>query len=650
MAQPLSPLFVDELQEELRAERWTSVLSIYQRDLSAEERNDPRYRVPYAIALMRSGKLSGGLRLLAEEPALAAVGADDIRRFALKPMVDSGDLNRALALLDALLAARPDEIKDLRLRASLLGRLKRWDEAAAAAAKIVEVDPADIAGHAQYLQLLLQGGRVEEAGRHALAVIDRASGDPRLAIFALLALERSGQPVHAARLAREAAESEVIDEALAGAIVRTLFETGNPTLAVETGERLLREGWDSATLRCSLGEAHLATPSESRFDKAIAHLRSGIALEPGSYRMNASLGEALLRKGAYEEAVAYLQIACEIRPKVATTRALYARALKQCRRFSDSAAEFKRLLKLQPSSLRWQRYAAGALSQAGRRDEARKIFDGFVRDRAALLPDDFEAGLDSLWDRLDEAAIPQARLDWAWSLRRDRLDNDREEWERRAKWGHLADHYLLDWLECRSDRVHEPMLRLADLAEAEQFLSGIDIGKGLIVASAHIGPMYAGPLALELLGVPTRWVASTPSVARTAYAKSLISTSDQEDMQIAQAFMRSLRHKYAVVIGVDGAINLAAPRIPFEGQEVTYSSFAARTAHRMAVPSIFAAPLWRDGKINFMLRSLPEPGVTKNPDDYADLWRESFLSALRDFLGGDPENLRLSGGIWRHIR
>ncbi|HEX2802896.1 MAG TPA: tetratricopeptide repeat protein [Sphingomicrobium sp.] len=650
MAPPISDTIADDLREELRAGRWKQAIALYERHLTADEKRSGECRLAYAAALIRSGRVASGVKILAENPSLAAWGSEDLRRWVVKPLVDSGETGKALAVLDSLVAGEDPAIRDLRLRASLLGRQKKWDEAIADAARAVARDPRDPGTNSQYLLLLIQGGRVEEAGRHAAQIADFAADNGRLALAAMLALARSGQSDRAAVLAREAAECESMDCELAGAVVRTLFETGRYDHAVEAGERLLDEGWDGAAIRGYLGEAHLARPSGNRFEKAIGHLRKGVALDPGSHRMNAALGEALLRQGSYDEAVRYLSAACELRPKNAQTRALHARALKQCRRFAEAAVEFRRLLKLQPSSPRWQRYAAGALSQAGRRDEARKVFDIFVAERAANLPDDFEKGLAALWDKLDEAAIPKARLDWAWSLRREELGNDREEWERRAKWGHLADHYLLDWLECRDTQVHEPMRRLSDLAEAEQFLGGIDVSNGLIVAAAHVGPMYAGPLALELLGVPTRWVASTPSVARTSYAKSLISTSDQEDMQIAQAFMRSLRQKYAVVIGVDGAINLAAPRIMFEGQEITYSSFAARTAHRMGVPSIFAAPLWRNGKIGFMLRKLPDPVIVKNPDEYADLWRTSFLGALREFLGGAPESLRLSGGIWRHVR
>jgi len=373
-------------------------------------------------------------------------------------------------------------------------------------------------------------------------------------------------------------------------------------------------------------------------------------MAPSDGLMNYALGEALLRLGRFSDALAPLAKAVELQPKVPQARALYARALKQAGQYAESAREFRTLLKLQPKAGRWERFAAGALAQAGRQEEAASLFDAFVSERAAKLPDTFEEGLDRLWDRVDEAEIPQSRLDWAWSLRTTGQTIDRVEWERAAKWGHLADHYLLDWLECRGDRVHEPMMRLANLDDPERALNEVDRSKGLILASAHIGAMYAGPLALELLGIPSRWLASTPSVARTGYARSLISTSDQDEMQVARSFMQSLRQGYAVVVAVDGSINLGAPRISFESQEITYSSFAARTAQRLGVTSMFCAPFWKEGRIDFVLERLPDAEEGENPDIFADRWRDAFLHSLRTFLGGAPENLRLSGGIWRHIR
>ena len=84
---------------------------------------------------------------------------------------------------------------------------------------------------------------------------------------------------------------------------------------------------------------------------------------------------------------------------------------------------------------------------------------------------------------------------------------------------------------------------------------------------------------------------------------------------------------------------------------MTYSDFASRTAHRMGSSSAFVAPVWRDNnRLGFVLEHLPMPEEGESADAYVVRWREAYLGHLRKFLSGKPENLRLSGGLWRHIR
>lgn len=635
--------------ELLKASRWDEALKAVREDQQAGKPQSAELSLAAAIALIRSGSEAKGMALLTPEVMRLPEARIQLRRHVIPWLIQQRRLEQAADLADRLVAAHPDSIEDLRLGGSVHGRLKHWDKAIAFARRLVALKPDDLPGHTALLQLLLQSERIDEAGDHAHGLGDDVVDHPRLGAIALLALTRSGRTEAAAQIASSFDESLVEDGQLAGSIVRAFFEAGKPEDAVDAGERLLREGIDHPLLRSYLGQAYNASHLPGRYDRAIAHLREGLAVEPDDWRMNSAIGEALLRNRSYTDAIPHLERACARQPDNAQARALYARALKQEGRYDDAAREFRRLLKMQPSSPRWHRYAAGALSQAGHKKEAAKLFDAFVADRREQLPESFEQGLEQLWDRVDAVEIPKARLDWAWSLSHSR-PNDREEWERRAKWGHLADHYLLDWLECREEQAHEAMMRLADLSEVERALAAVDRKKGVILASAHIGAMFAGPLALELLGVRSRWLASTPSVARTAYAGSLISTSDQDDMEVARAFMIALKKRFATVIAVDGAINLAAPRIPFEGQEITYSSFAARTGHRLEVPSIFCAPRWDGDRIGFVMKPLPEPKAREDVEDYAERWRLAYLAELRDFLGGDPENLRLSGGLWRHIR
>ena len=646
----VTSISADLMYEHVRAGEWSEAATLYERGLSREEKQDPELRLPYAVALIRLGKAASGLNLLTDEVVALPNARADLRRHVIPYLIDTKMIERAADLLGRLVSIHPESVDDWRLRGSLLGRLKRWDEAIASAARVIALRPDDVAGHTSYLQLLLQSGRIEEAGAHARSLGSKATQTAKLTNVALMALDRSKQTDAALQLAQSIRDDEVEDGLAAGAIIRTLFEAGRVDEAIDRGERFLALGRDDPLLRSYLGQAYMQSRAPDRYERAAAHLEAGARGQPKDALMNYALGEALLRLRRYSDAIPPLAKAVELQPKVAQARALYARALKQSGRYVEAAREFRALLKLQPSSPRWNRYAAGALSQAGRRREAVALFDTFVEQRAAALPDSFEAGLEALWDRVDTVHIPKPRLDWAWSLRLSNEPADREEWERAAKWGHLADHYLLDWLECRDDRIHEPMMRLADLEDAERTFAEFDQSRGMILASAHVGPMYAGPLALELLGVRSRWLASTPSVARTAYAKSLISTSDQDDMQVAKAFMQSVREGYAVVIAVDGAINLGAPRIIFEGQEITYSSFAARSAHRLGVPSVFCAPRWEGDRIGFVVERLPDPYEEEDADSHAERWRTAYLDALRRFVGGEPQNLRLSGGLWRHIR
>src|SRR5690606_3797422 len=87
----------------------------------------------------------------------------------------------------------------------------------------------------------------------------------------------------------------------------------------------------------------------------------------------------------------------------------------------------------------------------------------------------------------------------------------------------------------------------------------------------------------------------------------------------------------------------------FEGQEMTYSAFASHLAHRLGVPSVFYAPRWENGRVGYTLEMLPAANPGEDPQAYSQRWQKAYFERLREHLGGEPENLRLSGGIWRHV-
>jgi predicted Zn-dependent protease len=637
----------------IRAGEWVSGLESADAAAAQEEEPDGEVRLLVGIALVRSG----AWEISSITPDLVRHGdQNDVRRLLLSSLIQKNALDDATQLLGTMIEAYPPALRDRTQRASLYARLGRWDEAIAEIDLVASSDPEDTAAQAIRLQYRIQGGKVKEAAELARS-IGQLPSDDRTMNFMLLALIREGDRAEAAAFVDRIPQLAVDDPLLAGNMLQALVRAGRLQDAIDLGQWFLGAALDGPLLRSYLAQAwYRGGPPGDRFSRAIEHLQAGVAQAPDDLRMVSLLGQLLLRTGKTAAAIPHLRKSVELQPEMTQIRALYARALKEDGQLSEAAEQFSTLVEKSPDrGGRWQRYAAGALSQAGRREEAADLFDAWVAARAEKLPDSFGDGLDALWTQVDEVSIPQARLDWAWSLRAPDSTLDRAEWERRAKWGYLADHYLLDWLECRDAQVEQAMQQFADeLDVVEDFIAEARArapGKGCVFASAHVGAMYFGPLALELLGVRSRWLASTPSVARTSYARSLISTSDQTQAQVARGFMDALKQDYTVVVVVDGAINLAAPRIDFERQEITFSEFAARTAHRIGSSSAFVAPIWRDNHhLGFVLEHLPLAEEGESADDYAARWRTAYLGHLRTFLAGRPENLRLSGGIWRHIR
>jgi tetratricopeptide (TPR) repeat protein len=632
---------------------WNAGISAFERALAAGARPVASARVYRAMAGIRAADNPADAVAELDPGCLRESGARaDLRRLVVSPLVRAGSLETAVLVLLVALDAWPESVDDRRLLASLLGRLKRWDEAIAHADLAAGAAPDDASLHAARIQLRLQAGAFKDAADIARSTAGCVADGNESAQLWLTALTRDGDTASAARLAAGLDPARFANERVAASVVGALTAGNLVQAAIDAGERALQANLDGAALRSQLGQAYLARGREDdRTVSALAHLEKGCALAPEDVRLVSLYGETLMGAGRYADAIEPLQQACELAPKLEHPRAMLARALRFAGRLPEAAHILLELTKMAPNSQRLKRSTIAALSQCGREDEAGAMFESYLARRTAALPDSFMEALANIDKNLDQAPIPQARLDWAWSMRSGAADMDRAEWERAARWGHQVDHLLLEWLECRDDRVEEAMSLLGDLDEAERFFAPLlASGKGFVVATAHVGPMYAGLMALELLGIPSRWVSSTPGVSRAAYASALISTADRTQAQVAKDCLRALDGGFAVCLAVDGAPNPSAPRIDFEGQAITYSSFAARAAHRLRLPSVFYAPCWVEGKVVQTLTMLPGVRDGEDVETYAARWQDAYLALLRAHIAGAPENLRLSGGLWRHVR
>lgn len=572
------------------------------------------------------------------------------RRMVLRGIVlrmrRTGDLSDMAAALTHVLTARPDLVRE---RIQLLAALRRLDEGerAAAVSRHFPVEARfDREVLVARLQALLKGRKIEEAGVLAEAALEHGDRDPQLVKLILMALTKSGRSEQALQIVEQS--NEILpSEELAEFFVRAASATGSHQLAARAAQEALDAGVESPAIRSAVARAEAEGANRESAEK---HYRVILAQRPDDLNSLVRLGELLLVGGQTVEAREHLKRAAELAPNQRLIRVLLARSHRIDGNHEAAAQSYVDAIERSPPDSNLLRQAAASLKQAGRQDDAVDMYNRSLALRESRMPDSLEQGMRDLERQVDDVVLPQGRLDWAWQFFRGQNAVSRLEWERRAKWGFLADRLLFDWLEVRSERADEAMALFSNLDELEAGIDRLtDPGRGLLLASAHIGPLFAGPLALELLELKAKWLASTPSLGAMLYEEMLISTSDQSEAQVVRKTKQAIDEGYAIGIAVDGAPNVSAPRIPFEGREITYSPFVSRMAFRRNLVSIYAAPRWNDGKLDIALFPLPDPTPGENERSFAARWRDAYLARIRNEIGGDPENLRLAGGIWRHI-
>lgn len=566
-----------------------------------------------------------------------------VRVFIIRPLMNEDREKGAAELLGILVASPSANRADRTTHARLVWEFDK-DAARPLFDDLVRNHEGDPFGVTVVLVRLLKAKEFAAAADYA-ELFPQWPEDDRLTAQAMKALLRDDRTESAFALLEARGNKEEMGQLALW--MQLLNKRERYAEVVELAPAVDDEAADNVVVHMETGDALLAL---ARRDEAVERFGRALELEPDNIRALSRRGETLLIQNDYRAARVDLARALELAPHLNHLNVWLGRALKGAGEYDRAADLMVAACLNQPESVELRRTAASALNQAGRQEAAMRLYDHLLKSREEGLPDDFPSGLEALWDRVDDLHIPKARFDWAWQFRdKDRFP-DREEWERRGKWGLLADRLIYDWLECRMDEAGQVLEKVCELDPLEALVRPlVDQGRGVIFASAHIGAMFTGPLALELLGFENRWMASTPGLPSVAFNRQLISTSDQTEAQVARQGMRALAQGATLTIAIDGAMNVAAPRIAFEGQEITYSGFAARLAYKQKAPSVFAVPQWREGVIEYHLAKLPYPREGEALEEFTNRWREAYLDQLRIVISAAPENLRLAGGIWRHI-
>ncbi|MBA2649811.1 MAG: hypothetical protein H0U75_09515 [Legionella sp.] len=573
-----------------------------------------------------------------------------LRRMVIAPLIKAKNFIWAVHVLELIIKHHPSSLLDLRTLSSVLIRQNKRAEGCVYLEQVRRLVPEDYELVAQLIQLKFQDNKQEEALTLAQQYEYAYASSERLLKIALKTLSKSKKIETCIQIITALDFSKVaLDVGLLSAQIA--FEGKCHRLAQTICNQLLTLGHQDAYLYLISAKTLLASGGDDL--TAISFLKKAYEIDKDHIQVNSVLGDLLFNKGLYAQSLPYLDKLKAILPSNAHTRLLLARALKFTGQYEKAADEMLALGKLQPDSLKLKRYTASALAQAGRHDEAKHHFEKSISIRAKTLAPTFEAGLTNFDHQLESLKLPKARFDWLWNIITSHGTIDPIQQtiiEKSIKWVNLLDHFLIDWLECMPDKADEAMVLFEDLSDIYTTLHDtLNSGKGVILSGAHVGPMFAIPLALELIGLPHKWLASTPSISSLAYRQTLISTSENTETQVVRRILKSLSKGEITALAVDGAMSPSAPKRVFENQKVTYSDFAAKISYRTQAPSFFISSLWKQNRFYLQLEALPQPMEEETMDAFCSRWTNCFFVCLRKYLTDNPSNARLSGGFWRHI-
>ena len=574
-------------------------------------------------------------------------------------------------------------MKELRARASSLMKEGHWEPAAEALAELVELSPDDVWALASFSNVLLKLQRLPEAAATAARVAALSPGDAVIATRALRLLLRVGDLKSALEAAERCRDLWCGDATLARLSARALTENGRASEALELLRGALRRAPDLADIwHEAVKAAEAANDRSGAFELALegarrhaedlrlqklalrlalevadkppdllAMARSAVQLAPENPSILRLAGRTCGQAGRWSEAVTHLQKAADLTSGELSALTALLTASEQAKDFERAADAAARITELQPDDPeRWRRLAE-ANWRARRETASRVAFARSVALRAPDMPDDLASGLHALWRAPRSHWIRPERLQWAYSVQsasREGTPIDREAWDRAMQWGADAHSLLVDWQEVRPER-HEEMARLTDLRGLELLERPIRDRKGACLINAHLGPVFASPVALYSHGLPFRWLNGVPSFPGGPVYERLISPRYARGRS-------ALAQVHATLSG--GRILLATmdlderrpPRTPFLGQTIWVNETAARMIHWTGAEPLFLDGRWEGERMVFRVLPMVAPEKGESADAYLVRWTQDYLGKLTDIMTSEPENLYCPGGLWRCIR
>jgi len=506
--------------------------------------------------------------------------------------------------------------------------------------------------HEAVLQTLLRAGFDDEAAKHARALRTNAGLSAKYWLLALRAFEKLG----------------TIEEQIQAAFELSRCEISNLSPLINAGALLMRSGMAREALDMLNRHAHLETDKNQIATLAVEaqlillqekgddfdahHLADLEALAdaaPSDPRLVALQTDLLLQHGASQAALKALErLPIELRSPALRLR--HANALADQGHLDSALEMFKELLEEDPTNAHLRRRVLGLCSRNGRLAEAVEIYAQGLEISRGRFEATFAKSLDAITtsDALD--TIPPHRLSWFETAARTKgvvLPSDLATLANRNA---RVDDLILNWIQAYPDRIGDldGLITLSD--DVTQMVDAtLSKGKGLFLTGAHVGLLYAGPLALKASGHTFSYVASQPDLGAARDTAALISTSTLSVSAVGRKIMSALDKNHAIAIAVDGAgVPGEEVRTLFD-KPIHLSGFVPRMSWRRGTPTLFPRIYFEAGQVCIHLIALPLPADGETEEEFRTRWLDAYIDNLTRFLVEHPTAIRGTGGFWNAV-
>ena len=535
-----------------------------------------------------------------------APGDADARRWLAIALAQSGDVEAALAEIQAAIDRAPDNAELHLVQGSLLLGQRQAGPARAALEKATELDPNQLPSYFLQAQVALARGDVAEAERLAKFAARIAPDHPHLAVVEAMIALRTGKPQVAVKLLGDPRLDAVEDPLRFFTLGFAHMQLGHAAFAEQSLRRVLELKPDAHGVRIMVSRL---CQEQRRPDDALAVLEPLLAQPGPSFALQRLAGLLEMTAGRPARALRWLKPAFQANPRDVPVRQAAVQAWMQLDRAGEAGPLLQAAVAEHPGdSGLWM-----ALSQFTPPDAQRALLDRWL----AASPDNLDA-LEVLASMQD--LDPDAGADAAITTTRRVLELDPTR---------VASSLRMAWLEMRADPP-------AAVARLRELLARHEHPGTRALVRARLG------LALDRAGEHAEAVETWTTLRRemAATGTPLPAPTDMPGEWPPLAGVDDGTAKIGLLWGAPGSwVELLAEQAERSGLPLLADRFSQRPPrdplHADTASRLVAGTLAGEAVVDGWREALPGRGVQGEAlIDWLRWWDNGLLLALRPHLAG----------------